>query len=226
MAKIIKTCFDRRPPPKSLPERLALVKDARWGVDDLTSVRFLDGDPSLQQKVERFAMEWTQHAAVNLVFGNAANAAIRVSFTPGGSWSNIGTDCRRVPDPQPTMNYGWLTPESPDEEIARVVLHEFGHALGCIHEHQNPAGGIRWNKEVVYASYAGSPNFWTREQVDHNIFATYDEDVTSHTAVDPQSIMMYPIPPEFTEDRFSVGLNTTLSATDKAFIRQLYPPQG
>jgi len=30
-----------------------------------------------------------------------------------------------------------------------TVLHEFGHALGLIHEHQNPAsGGFKWNREV------------------------------------------------------------------------------
>jgi serralysin len=26
------------------------------------------------------------------------------------------------------MNYGWLTPTSPDAEVRRVVLYEFGHA--------------------------------------------------------------------------------------------------
>ena len=48
------------------------------------------------------------------------------------------------------MNYGWLTPESAQDEVRRVVLHEFGHALGLIHEHQNPkGGGIEWNRDAV-----------------------------------------------------------------------------
>ena len=50
------------------------------------------------------------------------------------------------------MNYGWLTPDSDDDELRRVVLHEFGHALGLIHEHQNPEGGIEWNEPAVKAA--------------------------------------------------------------------------
>jgi hypothetical protein len=38
------------------------------------------------------------------------------------------------------------------------VIHEFGHALGLIHEHQNPSGGIQWNKPVVCRYYEGPPN--------------------------------------------------------------------
>ena len=31
-----------------------------------------------------------------------------------------------------------------------TVLHEFGHALGLIHEHQSPfKGGFEWNREEV-----------------------------------------------------------------------------
>ena len=37
------------------------------------------------------------------------------------------------------MNYGWLEPDTELREYQRVVRHEFGHALGMIHEHQNPA---------------------------------------------------------------------------------------
>jgi hypothetical protein len=35
--------------------------------------------------------------------------------------------------------------------------------------------------------------------------------------------MMYAIPPRWTTDGFSVGLNSGLSDTDKAFIARQYP---
>jgi len=44
----------------------------------------------------------------------------------------------------PTMNFGWLNEDSDEDEYSRVVLHEFGHSLSCIHEHQHPANGIPW----------------------------------------------------------------------------------
>ena len=40
-----------------------------------------------------------------------------------------------------TMNLGWVT--------RRSVLHETGHALGLLHEHQNPKGTIDWNEKQV-----------------------------------------------------------------------------
>jgi hypothetical protein len=127
---------------------------------------------------------------------------------------------------EPTMNFGWFTPATPNDELQRVVLHEFGHALGMIHEHQSPSADIPWDREAVYEYYAGPPNYWSREQVDHNIFARYSHDQTNASLFDPASIMLYPIPPEFTGGKLSVGWNRILSATDRAFIGQLYPPVG
>lgn len=223
MADRPKVCIDRRPPPKTAAERLALVNETRWQSEDAIRVRFLDGDPAVQEKVKRVALTWIEHANLRLYFGTDPQADLRISFSQRGSWSHLGRECHRIPWDHPTMNYGWLTPDTPDDEVSRVVLHEFGHALGCIHEHQNPAGGIKWNKPAIYAYYAGPPNFWTPEQVDRNIFETYAQDLTSFSELDPRSIMMYPIPKEFTLDGFEVGLKTALSDTDKAFIKTMYP---
>ena len=121
------------------------------------------------------------------------------------------------------MNYGWLTPTTADQEYARVVLHEFGHSLGCIHEHESPAGGIKWNKEQVYKDLMGPPNNWPKSQVDSNMFQRYAASITQLTAMDPASIMMYPIPSAWTLDGFSAGLNGELSINDKILIRNVYP---
>ena len=77
------------------------------------------------------------------------------------------------------------------------ISHEFGHAIGCIHEHQNPSGGIDWNKSAVYKYYEGTPNNWSIEEVDSNIFQKYKIKQTQFTQLDVASIMMYPIPKEF-----------------------------
>ena len=120
------------------------------------------------------------------------------------------------------MNFGWLeaTPLADTTEFNRVVLHEFGHALGMIHEHQNPIGNpIKWNKDSVYAYYVGN-NIFTKEQVDEFVFALDYQ--ANGTSFDKESIMLYAIPPSFTTDGFSVPWNTQLSKTDKAFIKKRY----
>ena len=137
-------------------------------------MRFLEGDPELQKRVQRVAEEWTGPDMANLQWqsGDDPDADIRVAFEQGnGSWSYLGTMCQQIPAPEPTMNYGWLTPDSNDDELHRVVAHEFGHALGLIHEHQNPDTPIDWNRAAVIADLSGPANNWDEATIGSNIEA-------------------------------------------------------
>jgi hypothetical protein len=208
-------------------DRAALVKASRWNPGDIITVSFLDGNPDVQSKVRDAAQGWTASSLANLTLDfrkNTNDTLLRISFQQAGSWSVIGTTCRQVTDKtEPTMNFGWLTPDSDDDEIQRVVLHEFGHALGLIHEHQNPAQGIKWNRDAVIRDLSGPPNNWSLDVIEHNMFEPYAANETNFTDTDPDSIMMYPIPASWTLDGFSVGLNSKLSGTDKSFIHAQYP---
>lgn len=170
----------------------------------------MEGEPDKHDIVKRFATEWSQFGNIKFDFSNDPDSEIRIAFQDDGAWSYIGTDCLNIPRDTHTMNFGWLD--------KAVVLHEFGHALGMIHEHQNPLGGIHWNKPKVYADLGGPPNFWDRETVDHNMFETYDVDQINGTVVDKKSIMLYFIPKEWTTDGFFAEENTELSEVDKTFI--------
>lgn len=186
--------------------------------------RFLDGLPEVQAKVEAIAKEWEQHANLKLEFVTSGTAQIRISFAEKDfSWSTVGTDALGEPAAAPTMNYGWLEPATAIREYQRVVRHEFGHALGMIHEHQNPAaqGLIPWDKPKVLAHYAQQG--WTAQDVEHNIFSVYAEDATNHSAFDRDSIMLYAVPDALTVGSFAIGWNTAISAVDAAYMARQYP---
>ena len=206
-------------------QRAALLLSAKWNVGGVIKIRFLQGTPALQERVKNVAKEWTKLANVTLNFGTMVPADIRIAFAQGkGSWSYLGTMCRHIREPQATMNYGWLTDNSSDDDVRRVVLHEFGHALGLIHEHQNPKnGGIEWNRAAVKHDLSGPPNNWDDATIENNMFAKYAPSALVTTNVDPKSIMMYPIPKAWTLDGTSAGLNSELSVKDKQFIATNYP---
>lgn len=206
--------------------KMAVVTRSMWKNGRTLRVHFLDGLPDVQEKVKKYAKVWNEYANISFDFVDDPDAEIRISFEADpGSWSAVGTDAlvaEWFPAGTPTMNFGWLTPDTDDEEYSRVVTHEFGHALGCIHEHQGPAANIKWNKPVVYRYFKESQG-WSEEDVDTNLFDRYSEEVTQFTKFDPASIMIYEIPREFTLDGKSYETNTKLSKTDIDFIRRQYP---
>jgi serralysin len=221
-----KWCFSwfAAPPPKTGATKAALVKDSKWQPGDTISISFLDGTNAQKDLVRRFAQEWIDGLA-NLKFSwqNPPNTDIRVSFQFNGSWSVLGTTCKSVPKPQATMNFGWLDPGISDSEARQVILHEFGHALGLIHEHQNPNQAIDWNKPAVIADLSGPPNNWDADTIEHNMFEVYPPNEIAGTKLDTTSIMMYRIPKSWTNDGTSSEFNDKLSASDRSFIRKQYP---
>ena len=208
------------------PIKLALEKGKLWKPGTRLRLRFLDGKEKVKARVRQYALEWTKYANLEFDFTDDPEAEIRISFIADpGSWSYIGTDALTIAQNAPTVNFGWLTENTPEEEYARVVIHEIGHTLGCIHEHQNPTSGIPWNKPAVYRFYSGPPNFWSLQQVDRNILQKYSQDQTQFTEFDRQSIMLYPVPRELTIGGYEVGWNRSLSITDRGFIAACYPLQ-
>lgn len=196
-----------------------------WGTGMILRVRFLDM-PELADRVMESASVWTDHA--NLTFQPVPRgpAEIRVTFRGSGNWSALGTDAlvpELFPGDGPTMCLSEIPVAISSTRVERVTRHEFGHAVGLVHEHSSPAAGIRWNKPVVYAALAKAPNCWTRAMVDHNVFNAYDKTTTNYTSFDPKSIMLYSYPPEWTLDRQTFPENFTLSVTDTEFATAIYP---
>ncbi len=200
---------------------IAVLKDNIWKKKVL-KIRFMDGDTAVHRRVKACANTWSKYANLKFDFGDYNDADLRVSFKMPGSWAYIGTDALEVPKSLPTINLGWLSKDSPQSEIDRVVLHEFGHVMGCIHEHQNPAADIPWDKPAVFAFYKQTQG-WGEDEVETNIFKRYSASETNFSAFDLKSIMLYAIDERLTVGKYSTFWNYALSPTDKEFIGRIYP---
>jgi hypothetical protein len=231
MAARPKTCTDRILPRDLMRLRSTTRVGGRtravspigkaWMNGSTLQVRFIDGTASQHATVREQAGWWTQHANLTFNFNNAPGAELRISFDGNdGAWSYVGTDCRGIPLNEATMNLGFMD--------GGTTGHEFGHAIGLAHEHQNPAGGIEWNEQVVIRELAQSPNFWDEATTRHNVLNKYTADQVNGTQFDSDSIMLYFFPASWTLSGVGTKANEVLSALDKAFIAgaRMYPRTG
>ena len=192
----------------------------RWEPGEKLKVCFIGGSPALNASVAQTANVLTLIANIEFDFGNISNpnvcnnrdtSEIRISYRDIGSWSLIGsqsTDLRIVNYGEPTMNIDALLVDQPNSDYFKMaVLHEFCHALGLMHEHQNPKTGcedeIIWaGPRNIYTYYGASPYFLDREtinlnfrSIEHYSVSAYDEKLDPRfSEPDFQSIMFYQIP--------------------------------
>lgn len=119
---------------------------------------------------------------------NVNTCDIRIDFDDrGGAWSLLGTEAlKKKHKGKATMNFGWFD--------VPTVLHEFCHAVGMVHEHQNPKGKvILWDVPRL-VTWAQQQQGWDAETTKEQIVKRYALDEINGSTFDGKSIMLYFFP--------------------------------
>jgi hypothetical protein len=190
-----------------------------WPNNTAITVGFIDGDPNVKAEVARIAPQWTEGTGIRFLFvEDSTGALIRVSFTEEGNWSMLGAQARLVAKTRPTMSLQTALEAFKSNDFRsfrKIVLLEFGHALGLLSEHQNPNAQLQFNIEKIKQLYN-----WNDGTIKQN-FSSYK--IKDYRQFDPNSVMMFALSNEFLLDGSHYEGGFDLSEGDKLFIRKLYP---
>jgi hypothetical protein len=227
--------------------RGVVARSLLWRPGETVKVCFRSGTQKARARVAALASEWMQYANLILDFGEMSNPSlcrgdnhegVKVDFVSsgpkGGFWSAIGTMSRKADH---SLNLSFLGEDDlphdkagqkmPEAEARRLVLHEFGHAIGLFHEHQSPKSGCaaEYYEEAIFAF--GALRGWSPEKSIQNFRQIADTPEFNATEVDRKSIMHYSLPPWLfkggEKSPCVVKTNFDLSEGDKDFVKRVYP---
>jgi hypothetical protein len=218
--------------PSGAEARGLFLKGKRWDLGQTVLIRFLDGTNDLRNLVETHAKEWADLTGLTFKFlgpSDNVQSDVRVAFTPAlgvGTEefsSLIGTDARRANQFTPTVKLGFTPRLLPDaKEVKRLILHELGHMLGLIHEHQSPKATFTFNRDALIREFAKLG--WTPQMVESNIIARFDPSQVVATEFDPNSIMLYAFDSRFASP--PTHTNASISKIDGELIQRIYERPG
>lgn len=215
----LKFCYDKTLlPAKSRLNTLKAVwqKSKYWPKGKSIKVYLINGTADEHKEMKQALSEIENHSSLKFVYTtNREESEIRVSFNKGwGSYSYLGTDALFIPKTEETINIGWRGVD--------VCRHEALHAVGALHEHQNPIKGINWNESRVIQDLSGAPNYWSEEQIRFNVLDKIDKTKVDASEFDSQSIMLYYFPSSWTLDGTSSNENHNFSQRDIEFMHKIY----
>lgn len=213
-----------RPGSKIKPVMRGMAaKDLRWDKGQTLKIYFVNGDQSQHQQFMDIANLWIiDGVSLKLeTTDDIKESNIRASIGEKLNESLIGKQSTH-PDykDKVTLKVANVTNQS-------IVLHEFGHALGLVHEHFHVDFPYHWDRDAVYNDLKKLGGPWTdAKYIDRHVFhedpdnrLPVDDEITPF---DPSSVMIYTIPEHWTVEKKRLMPGPKLSNLDIDTILTLY----
>ncbi|KAE8149991.1 hypothetical protein BDV25DRAFT_140251 [Aspergillus avenaceus] len=216
---------ETRPEAANLPS-LGMISSKIWQSGQEIVIGFLAGSEWQRNQVKRYAPLWTRYANIRFTFLDhrpSDGADVLIGFDSAeGSWSSRGTDCSYFSSRGiKSMNLSWIMSQRSQADIRATILHQFGHALGLVHEHASPQVPVRVDRNRIFEDLNPWQSPWDPFRLD-KVYPTDRLLATSNGC----SIMLNYLPPYWTQHRMSLRHNTDLSEEDKDYMKFYYPPEN
>lgn len=208
-------------------KKAAIVVDTTrvWATGKTLNVVFLDGTPELHNMVAKYANEWSLYANLDFKYyvsekalPNWEKAHIKITFKATGNNSAVGTDSNY--SSKHSMSLSNLSDQN---YINRYyVIHEFGHAIGLHHEHQNVNRTFELN-EAKAIEHCKQSFAMDAQQCRMHIFDFKSGKGITSSKYDPTSIMHYGLHQDMLKYNVKIPSSYNFSLLDKIEIAKLYP---
>jgi len=208
------------------PLRIAVLTVKYWGpAPRRLTVSFMESTPAnLRAHIISHMNAWTRTGSISFI-ETSSTGDVRISRGPGGYYSYLGTDILHIPKNRQTMNLQGFTMNTPESEYKRVVRHETGHTLGCVHEHMRKELVARVDPQKAY-DYFLQTQGWDKATVDAQVLTPLDDKSLMSTPPDQTSIMCYQLPASITRDGQPILGGLDINQTDYDFVGKIYPKTG
>jgi hypothetical protein len=186
-------------------------------------VAFIGNATQHKSQIQTAAVQWLiDNLGKKIGFDfdvSISKSQIRIACDPGGgNHSEVGRSCLKIPAGKPTMNL--------DDVTQQVIMHEFGHALGLQHEHQSPdpQNPVIWKNGGQVVIEEMRKQGWSENYTRENILNRLPKAAAciGDPHFNPGSIMVYPIPADWTANGFSLNQNNSISDRDRNCARGMY----